>query len=801
MSDFRLAVRSFRRSPGPTAVIVGTLALAVAAATIVYSTIDIVYHLLPIADRDRMVFIASVDSRRSESMRLGLSVADLVDVTEQASTLEAIAAFSLDSATLTDVAEPVRVSIVRATSNLPVVWGLEAVLGRAIQPQDGRPGAQKVAVLTYTHWQRQFGANPSVAGTSVLLNDEPHTIVGVLPEAASVGAWRDRDILVVLPLDGGASGGRAERDVWVTGRLKEGVAREAAAADIDAVARRLQSAYPATNTGVRLQVLPLIELSGMNVRILVFILALIALLVVAMACANVANIVLAQAMARRQERAIRAALGASWPQQIRQALVESLIASVVAGGGGVLVAAWGLAGLRWFAGAETVAFSDLTLNSRILVGSLVTSLIAPLLFALLPAIRLSSANHTDLREAGRSNISTGRGTAPKFIVAGQVALAMILLVQVGVLGRAAWNLSARSSSGFDARQVLTFRIDLPAAKYAQPEARNRFFQSLLARMGATPGVVAAGATDRLPVADDEPTLPLRVEGDVRPVAELPLAARTVIAARYFGALRIPLLAGRELTAAEVDDDSAVAVVSEETARRLWPGQAPLGRRIGFASAAGVERWLTVVGVVGNIRNADLDQPPLPHVYVPAGNPPSAMAFVVRSEGEDPLALVSAVRSDVTRLDPNQPVHDVASMSQIIFDDSVGTYVLMVLLGGTAFLALCLAAAGIYGVVSYAVTRHTREIGVRMALGATPGSVQRAIVWQGSIPALIGTAIGLAAAIVIAFITAGSVPEMDVRDPTSYSVVVVSLALVVLVASYLPARRASLIDPAITLRVE
>ena len=297
-------------------------------------------------------------------------------------------------------------------------------------------------------------------------------------------------------------------------------------------------------------------------------------------------------------------------------------------------------------------------------------------------------------------------------------------------------------------------------------------------------------------------MPLRIEGSpLRPVVELPVAARTAITPGYFTALRIPFLSGRDLTATDVNAGAAVAVVSEEAARRFWPGRTPLGSRIAFASDSGTEPWLTVIGVVGNIRSSDLDQAWLAHVYVPAASPPAAMALVVRTVAEDPLTLAPVIRAELARIDPNQPIHDVASMEQIIFDDSVGTYVLMALLGSVAFVALCLAAAGIYGVVSYAVTRRTREIGVRMALGATPGSVQRLVVCQGSSPAATGGIVGLVAAIIIAFLSAGSIPEMDVRNPTSYGLVVVCLALVAVGASYLPARRASRIDPAITLRAE
>lgn len=396
----------------------------------------------------------------------------------------------------------------------------------------------------------------------------------------------------------------------------------------------------------------------------------------------------------------------------------------------------------------------------------------------------------------------GGGNARGVIVAGQVALATILLVQVTLLVRAAWSLTNRDP-GFEVRQVLTFRVELPAAKYAQPAARAQFFKSLLERTEALPEVVSAGGIDRLPVADEEPRLSLTFEGaPQRPVEELPLAARMAITPGYLRTLQIPLITGRDITEADIDTDSPVALVSEEAARRFWPGESPLGSRIRFVSESGGDRWLTVVGVVGNVRHSDADQGPLLQVYVPAAsNPTRALAIVVRTSAPDPLALVAAIRAEVARLDPNQPIHDVSSMEQVVFNELSSTYLLMVLLGTVALVALCLAAAGVYGVVSYAVTQRTREIGVRMALGARPLVIQRMILTQGSIPVACGGIVGLATAAAVAVATTPPIAEVNVRDPTNYGAVVLCMTLIAIGASYLPAWRASRVDPAITLRAE
>lgn len=800
--DLRFALRTLARTPGSTAVVIATLAIAIAAGTIVYSTIDMVVHLLPIAKRDGMVCIISIDTRRSEATRMGVSVPDLADILEQSTTIDGFAGFTLDSATLTGVDVPTRVSIVRATGDLPAVWGLRPAAGRLFGPVEARAGAERVVVLMNRFWQTQFASNPSAIGASVRLDSEPYTIIGVLPADASIGALRDRDLVVPLTLER-AGAARETRDVLVTARLKEGVARETAAAEIDSIAARLRAAYPVSNEGVRMLVLPLIELSGFNVRFLLLVLSLVAVLVVAMACANVANIVLAWATARAHERLIRAALGASRVQLTREMMTESLVTSLIAGGVGLLFASWGLVALQWFAGAETVGFADLRLNRRVLAAAIATSFVTPFVFAFLPALRSSRASEDGLKDVGRSRMSTvSGGRIRALLVAGQVALAMILLIQIALLVRAAWDLTNRDP-GFDTRQALTFRIELPSATYSEPAVRAQFFRSVLEQTAALPSVTSAAAIDRLPVADAETLLPLTIEGaPQRPLKELPVAARAIITSDYRKTLRIPLLGGRDITATDVNTDAAVALVSEEAVRRFWSGASPIGSRIGFTSESGVDRWLTVVGVVGNVRRSDADQGPLPQVYIPLGeNPPTTLAFAIRTSTPEPLALVPTIRSEVARLDPNQPVYEVASLEEVVFEDLSSTYVLMLLLGSVAIVTVCLAAAGIYGVVSFAVSQRIREIGVRMALGARPEAVSRMIAAQGTLPAAIGGIVGLLAALALALGITPSIAEVNARDPMNYGVVALCLALVAVGSSYVPARRASRVDPAITLRAE
>jgi predicted permease len=379
---------------------------------------------------------------------------------------------------------------------------------------------------------------------------------------------------------------------------------------------------------------------------------------------------------------------------------------------------------------------------------------------------------------------------------------MILMVQIGLFLRTVWKLSD-VAPGFQPAQVLTFHIALPASRYTQPQAIDRFITDLLARLGALPGVDSAGVIDRLPVADDEQTARLTLESTVTdPPEKRPVIARSAIAGELMTALQIPLRRGRLITATESVDAAPVIVINEEAARRFWPGRDPIGSRLALDAVRGKEAWLEVVGVVGNLRNSDVDQGPLPQVFVSTTRQRDAnVAVVVRSVGADPLLLVPAVRAQVAAVDPNQPIHDVASMTQVLFDDLATAYVLSAILSTIGLIALVLSAAGIYGLVSYSVAQRRREIGVRMALGARADSIVRMIVAHSTRPVVVGSLVGLIAAAGLSLLFAVGVPELETRDPLSYAGVVVLIFVSALLASFVPARRAASINPVEALRAD
>ena len=808
MVPVRHAFRTLRKTPGPSLVVMATLAIAIAATTIIASTIDSVWHAIPANITERLVFVASTDPRPSQAQSgmignlamTGTSVPDLVDWTAHATTVERFVAFEYGTATLTGREAPLRVSIVRATAEMFSVWGVLPVLGRVFGSEDGRMGAAPVVLLSHRYWQEQFSSDGSVIGTSVVLDGSPHTIVGVLPRQTRIGIFADAELFVVKPLDP-ARAARDERRLFVTARLKPGVRRAQAEADLSSIATRLRAEYPNTNGQTGVVVRPLIEQLGGGIRTLLVLLTLIAFLVAGMACTNVSNVVLARATARQRELSVRTALGARRSDHLKQIAIESLVISLAAGAIGLLLGGWGLALLKWLAGPQARLFSDASLNWRIVAAGAATAFVLPLGFALIPAMQSWRPSTVGLRDWSRA---VGGGSAHRIrrgLVAVQVALAVVLLVQISLFARTAWNFRAMEN-GFEAGGVLTFRVDL-SPSYTN-EKTIEFNRTLLARIDSLPGVVSSGSINRLPVADREMSARIKVEG-AAPVEEetLPFTALSTVSPRYFETLRVPLHRGRGFTNADFDAGAPpVATVSEDAARLFWPGSDPIGARATMVAPNVPDTPVQIVGIVANVRKGDIDQRVVPQVYVPGTwIPDRTMAVVVRADSIDPLQLVPAIRAQAAEIDPREPLFNVASMQQVLYEDLASTYTLAGLLGAIAIVALCLAGVGIYGVVSFMVTQRTREIGLRMALGARPRAVLGMVIQQAARPVAGGGMLGAPAALGLVYVASSTFAEIDVTDPVHYVGVAASILLVAFVASYVPARRAARIDPLMALRQE
>jgi predicted permease len=803
------ALRTIVKTPGPSAVIVMTLAIAIATTTIIASTIDGVWRAIPAVNTERLVFVASTDPRPSQAQSgttgnlamTGASIPDLVDWSTQATTIEQFGAFRYDTATVIGRGAPVRISLVRATAEMFSLWGIQSALGRVFQSPDGGIGAAPVLLLSHRYWQEEFSSDTAVIGTSVTLDGVAHAIVGVLPREIRRGIFADTDVFVIQPLDAARSA-RDERRLFVTAQLEPGVTRAQAESDLSRIANRLKAEYPETNAQTGVVVRPLIEQLGGQIQVLLFLLALIAVLVAAMACTNVSNVVLAQAASRQHELSIRTALGARRFNHVKQLTTESLLMSLAGGAAGLVLGGWGLALIKGLAGPQARLFGDATLNWRVAAAGMVTAFLLPVGFALIPALQSWHPNAGDLKDGARA-LGGGSGHAiRRVLVSVQVALAVVLLVQISLFARTAWSFRT-IESGFDPRGVLTFRMELPAAKYGE-ETTAQFYQMLLTRIESLPDVTSAAAINRLPVADREASARIKVDG-AAPVDEeaLPFTALSTVTLRYFETMRLAILRGRNFTDADfATGGTRVAVVSEDAARLFWPGRDPIGERATIVSREMPGTPLQVVGIVASVRRAEVDQRTIPQVYVPSTwAVERAMAVVVRANATDPLQSIHTIRAQAAALEPNEPLFDVASMEQVLYNDQASVYTLAGVLGAIALVALSLAGVGIYGVVSCMVTARTREIGLRMALGAPPGSVLAMLMQQAARPVAGGGLLGAPAAFALVYAMSGVFTVVDTRDPANYVGVAIAIAAVAGIASCVPARRAARIDPLVALRQE
>lgn len=808
ISALRLACRTVSRNPAPMFVIVLTLAVAIGVSTIIGSTVDSVWHALPVADTDGLIFVSSTDPRPGEARAgmagdvaiTGTSIPDLVDWTSRTTTVSEFAAFQYGTATLTGLDAPERASLARMTANLPAQWRIPVSRGRSFQPEDGRIGAPRVALLTDRYWRERFAARPDVIGTNVFLDGVPHTLVGVVSAAAGRGIFVDTDLWVPQELDA-TRASRDARILFVSARLKPGATVAQAERDFSAIAERLKTEYPTTNAQTGIVVRPLVELLGGGIRVLLSMLVVIAGLVVAMACTNVSNIVLAQVSSRRRELSLRSVLGAGRWDHVKQIMAEGFVLSALAGLIGLTLGAWGLAALKWLGGPQARVLTDASINGRTLAAGVVTAFLIPFAFSLLPSLRGWRPDANDLRQGARATQGPGYRTRT-VLVALQVGLAVVLLVQVVLMGRMAWTIR-NATFGLDPAQVLTFKMDVSPARFADPESITRFYSALLDRIDALPGVASAGGINRLPVADRDVNVRVHVDG--APVAApetLPSLMLASVSADYLRTMRVPVLRGRTFETTDFSGGPPVALLSEDAARQLWPRGDAIGSRATLTLPGESDRTVQVVGVVANLRSADVFRRSMAQVYVPwTLRPDRTMAIAVRAESADPVSLTPALRATAAALQPNEPIFSVSSMEQVLFNDMASQYILTALLMAVGFLALCLAAAGIYGVVSYVVVQRTSEIGVRMALGARPSAVRRMIVSQGAWPVIGGCVLGLPLATLIALPMARAFAFITVSDPTTYIAVMGSIALVALAACYLPARRASRVDPVIALRAE
>ncbi len=813
--DIRYALRGLRGSPGFALLAVVTLALGIGANTAIFSAVDaVLLAALPYPQPDRLVRVYAASGRNPPGT---LSGPQFLAVQRQVHGFAAVAASSGVSATLTGSGAAERLEGEVVSASYFEVLGVAPLLGRTFGRATAGAGEERQVVLSWQLWRTRFGGEAGIVGRTLTLNGQAYTAVGVMPRGFE--GMRPDDQLWTLartdvpdsPFTGqGADPEHAwgARYLDVLGRLRPDASTAAVAGQLDALARRLSASHPDTDAGERF--VPRDwhdDLVGDSRRPLMLLLAAVGA-VLLIACANIANLLLTRGAARQREVTIRMALGAPRSRIARQFLTESVILGLTGGAGGLALAYATLGPLKRLApgqGGAGLRLEHATIDVRVLLFALGAALLAGLAAGVVPAVSAAAANPSSrLREGGRGTTEgAARHRLRALLVTAEVALSLVLLVSAGLLIRSFARLTA-TDPGFESARVAAISLPLPQNRYDGARVGELYGQ-LLERVRALPGVSAAGAAFPLPLTGKGASAGFVVEGRPAPDPEEGQHAGLVWATPgYFEALRIPVRAGRALERRDAPNAAPAVVVNEALARRYWPGEDAVGRRVKLADdpADTTSPWLTVVGVVGDVRPAGLDVPPAPELYIPLSqNSWPFMALVVRTAAGDPLKLVPAIRREVAALDPNLPLGRAQALETVVDRSVAQPRFRTLLLSVFAFLALLLAGIGIYGVVSFGVTQRLHEIGVRMALGATPGRVLRLVVRQGLAPVVLGLAVGLAGALAAARLLAGLLYQVGAWDPATFLLVPLALLAVATLAVWLPARRATRVDPGLALRAE
>ncbi|MET0396784.1 MAG: ABC transporter permease [Longimicrobiaceae bacterium] len=803
LQDLRFAFRSLLRSPGFTAAVILTLALGIGATTAIFGILDaVLFRPLPYADADRLAMVWEHD-RFSGTEREPASVPDYYDFRERSRAFAELAAFQERQASLAGSdGEARQLSLGAAGHQLFPLLGVRPLLGRVFGAAEDREGAAPVVVLGEGLWRDQFGGSAEVLGSTVRLDGIPHTVVGVVPATLDVPR-EDTDAWVPLAL-GPASSPRSLHNVTVVGRMKPGVTARAAQREMTALAARLEAENPGENHGRGVTVEPLHEALFGTVRTPLLLLLGASALVLLVACVNVANLLLVRGAGRTREVAIRAALGATRRRLARQLLVESLLLALLGGAAGVAIAAWGTELLVGLAPAGVPRLEGVGMDGRALAVGLLVALATGCLFGLVPVLQARRVDpQAGLRADGGRGASAAPGAARarRGLVAVEVALSVVLVVGAGLLVHSLWRLQ-RVDPGFRTENVLRASFVLPASRYPQSydvyprwSEVTAFQRELLERARALPGVRSAALASHHPLAPGF-TNSFVIEGredEAADQAEIPLRA---VSPEYFATVGVPLLRGRLLSPRDDADAPAVLLVNEAAARRFFPGADPVGKRIAF--------WGTsreIVGVVGNERFHGVAADAPPAAYPPLAQTPMGTATLLLRAAGDPAALVPALRAAVRGLDPEVALYEMETLDRTLSRSISQPRFTTALLGTFAALALLLAVIGVYGVLSYAVAQRTREIGIRVALGARRGEIVRLVVGQGMAPVLAGLALGLAAAFAGARVLSGILFEVAPTDPLAFTAVVPVLGAASLLAAWLPARRAASVDPMTALRTD
>jgi putative ABC transport system permease protein len=800
LQDIRYALRSFRKSPGFTITALLTVALGVGANTAIFSVVNgVLLRPLPLGEPERVVLVGH--DYKSINLKAGVSGAGFKFYQAQNRVFEKSAAFTGWEANLARDGEPERLVGQRVTSEYFAALGIAPLAGRGFTAEEEQLGNEKVLVLSEGLWARDFGRDRSVVGKSLVVNGESHLVVGVMPNGFQFGT---DPIAIWKPL--AFTPDQVDPNCWgcewmaMVARLKPGVTIEAAQKDLDRLAAEVrQNQLSNRDADWGLYSKAATEQVVGNVRPALLVLMGAVAFVLLIACANLANLLLARATARQREIAVRTAMGASRGRLARQLLTESVLLSVIGGAGGLLLAYGAVRGLVASNPVNLPRMDAVGVDGTVLLFTSGITVLLGLVFGLAPAIQAARPALQGMLKDGVRSTHGGAGLRATLVVS-EVALALVLLIGAGLMMKS-FRKWVSVDPGFKSEQVLTFGISLPSAKYPEGAQQTAFFDRVRQELAALPGVVAVGGNASLPMTNNNWTRSFRVEGyQPPPKANGPWGDFRTVTPGYFSAMGIPVKEGREFEQGDVAGGRMVAIVDEVLAKKYWPGQSAVGKRVGYGGGE-TPRWLEVVGVVGHVMQNSPKDDEHTQLYQPVAQAPfTGLGFAVQTRGE-PLALVPAVRKLVLAVDPQQPIYDVRAMEERFTGSSSQPRFLSLLLGLFAAVAATLAAVGIYGVMSYTVAQQTRELGIRMALGAETGSVLRLVLNRGLVLAGVGIALGVGGALALGKVMSTQLFQTKAADPVVFGIVSIGLIGVALLASLIPARRAMRVDPIVALRSE
>ena len=812
LQDIRFALRVMRKHAIFSVFVILTLALGIGANTAIFSVASgVLLKALPYHDPDNIVFIWIHSSKRKlNDDKLPAPPADYLDWKNQNQVFEAMSAFQSNPYTITGSGEPDRIDGVQATGEFFKILGVNAALGRTFGPGDDQPG-NHVAVLSDALWKRQFGADRAIVGKKILLNGDPHEVVGVMgedftfPQGTAMPAYlqfpTQPQLWTPLSFSEEHAKDRSTFNLSVMARLKPGVTLSEAKLNMDGIASNIDSQFR-KNYGMITTLFPMREQLVGDVRPALLVLLGAVGLVLLVACANVANLYLARSLKRQKEMAVRSALGGGRSRLVRLILTESVVLAIMGGLLGLLLAYGGTKFLLSISPNSIPRVTEIGIDGSVLAFTFVATLLTGLISGIVPALQASRADlNTLLREEARSTTGSRRRRRTRdLLLVGEVGLALILLIAAGLLVRSFVHLQ-QIQLNFNPDNILTMHIDLPDARYPEDRMNYAFFNQLLPRLSAQPNVQSVGLISNLPLSGAVMGTNFSIVGRTpASPADKPTSDYSIASPGFFTTLGIPIMRGRNFNEQDTLEAPGVVIINEALANKYWPNEDPLGKMISVQVGT-YKGQRQVVGVANNVRLTSLTEPPRPEMYVPYAQHPDGYLFLVAKTNSNPLALAPAVRREVLAIDKDLPITDVRSMDEVIATSQERRRFNLMLLSLFAGLSLVLTIVGVYGVVSYSVTQRVHEIGVRTALGASPSQIVRLVVKEGMLPALIGIALGLIGAYFATKVMSGMLYQVKPRDPVVFLFAAGVLILVALLATFIPAKRATRIDPVGALRLE